>query len=142
MKRKDDIDELLEDEALEEKREKKKNRKKKKSGNGAKFSIFAKILIVALLCMAVPLIIVVSYSTNKNGDTINDTGAESLRNLSTAQADALDQFITAQKGIVCSIANNGQIAALCRDTEDASAIDTTERDKMSEYLIKIHFLPL
>ena len=132
MKRKDDIDELLEDEAL--KKKKKKDRKKK---NGAKFSIFAKILIVALLCMAVPLIIVVSYSTNKNGDTINDTGAESLRNLSTAQADALDQFITAQKGIVCSIANNGQIVAVCRDTEDASAVDTTERDKMSEYLIKI-----
>ncbi|MCR5784195.1 MAG: cache and HAMP domain-containing protein, partial [Eubacterium sp.] len=137
MKRKDDIDELLEVEEMAEKEEKKGKKKKKKKSGGAKISIFVKILLVALLCMAIPLIIVVMYSNNKNGNTINDTAASSLRSLSTAQSDALDQFITAQKGIVCSIANNGQIVGICRDTEDATQVDSAERDKMSEYLLKI-----
>ena len=87
--------------------------------------------------MAVPLLFICWYSNNMNGTVIKDTAAENLRDLSKSQADALDQFITAQKGIVQSIANNGQIIALCRETEDATAVPTSERDKMSEFLLAI-----
>ena len=104
---------------------------------GAKFSIFAKILLVSLICMAVPLLFICWYSNNMNGTVIKDTASENLRDLSKSQADALDQFITAQKGIVQSIANNGQIISICRETEDATAVPTSERDKMSEFFLAI-----
>ena len=103
----------------------------------AKFSIFAKILLVALICMAVPLLLTCYYSNNMNGTVIKDTAAENLRALSASEADALDQFITAQKGIVCAIANNGQIINICKETADATKVESSERDKMSEFLLEI-----
>ena len=102
-----------------------------------KTSIFAKIIVVALICMVIPLFITGIHSNSEFEDAMDTAAKANLVTLAKNKQQALDQYIDAQRGICYSIATNNEIIEICRTCEDATAVETTERDRMSNYLIGV-----
>lgn len=76
-----------------------------------KFSIFVKFLLVALICIIVPLAVSGYYSVNSLSSSLENDAKNSLTSSATEKKSYIDLAINDQLNLATSIANESENAS-------------------------------
>ncbi|MBE5970463.1 MAG: hypothetical protein E7242_09565 [Lachnospiraceae bacterium] len=100
-------------------------------------SMFVKILIVSLLCMAIPLMIagvVIVHMANNNTEK---NALENLALLAQAKLVAIEDFIDAQEVLTTSVTQDGQVLQALREFKTTGQLNPAYQQSIANYLASI-----
>ena len=103
---------------------------KKKKGVG----IFAKIFLVALLCMVVPLIVSTWIATSVASNHLAVNAQNNLQDMAEEKVSELENYIASQKVITQSVTANPAVLDALRTYQDTGEIPLKVQDELGAYL--------
>ncbi len=102
-----------------------------------KTSMFVKVLLVSLLCMAIPIMVcgtVIVHMANNNTEKNAQTN---LQTLAQAKLVAIEDYIGAQQVMVKSVTSDATVLAALRDYKTTGQINPTYQTEIADYLAKM-----
>lgn len=74
-----------------------------------KFGLFLKILVVANLCMIIPLVACSLIITNSASKSMEENACTTLKTIAKKEVIAIEDYIASQKVLAASIASNTSV---------------------------------
>lgn len=99
--------------------------------------IFAKIYLVSLLCMLVPLIVSTWIATSVASERLAANAEGNLQAMAEEKVTTMENYIATQKVITRSVVSNPAVLDALRAYQDTEKIDLDMQTQLGEYLAMI-----
>ncbi len=110
----------------------KKIKSKQKSGRG--ISVSVKIIVATSLCLVAAILVSTLVSTRIASRELVENAKDNLTSLSVSKGKSLEDFVTAQKALTNSIANNGTVIDACNEYKASGTMNENIQAQLAEYL--------
>lgn len=92
---------------------------------------------MSVACIFVAIIVSQAIAEGIASDKLVENAKENLATLAATKADSLEQYIAAQKTLVDSVANNGDVIDACQNYDQTGEFDTGLQESLAVYLGQI-----
>ncbi len=100
-------------------------------------SIAAKILLLSISCMLIPMLVALLYTTYSSSRSLESQASESLSGIAAEKRDKIELAFKDLSDTAVNIANNPAAVDFFMEMKKSDQVDETKRKRIAEYLEKI-----
>ena len=115
----------------------KKTKKVLPKGSKKGISIGTKMISISLVCLLVALLVSMLISTNTASERLVENEKQNLITLAESKGNSLEEFVSAQKVLTQSVANNQSVIDACKAFNEGGQQDTDVQSSLADYLGQI-----
>ncbi|MFC0215479.1 methyl-accepting chemotaxis protein [Paenibacillus chartarius] len=97
-------------------------------------SLFAKLLLISILCMTIPMLFMLNYVSSSTTDMLEKDAALSVQNMALEKADDIDSAFSDLAVIATNLADQPYAVEFFSDLKAGKKLDPVKKRKLSAYL--------